>query len=121
MVLVDSSVWLDHFRKGHAALAMLLNEASVLTHPFIIGELACGNLKNRDLILGNLADLPSAPLATHEEALNLLHDRRLHGRGIGWVDVHLIASALLSNCPLWTLEENLKQTAASAGVAIRRL
>ncbi|HTA44476.1 MAG TPA: PIN domain-containing protein [Bryobacteraceae bacterium] len=121
MVLVDSSVWIDHFRKGHTGLAALLNEASVLTHPFIIGELACGNLKHRNLILENLAELPAAAVATHEEAFDLLLDRKLYARGIGWVDAHLIASALLSNCPLWTLDERLKQTAASAGVAIRRL
>ena len=120
MVLVDSSVWIEHFRKGHAGLAALLNEASVLMHPFIIGELACGNLKHRDLIVWDLAELPSVVLATHEEALDLLHDRKLYGRGIGWVDVNLIASALLSNCPLWTLDERLKKAAGSAGVAIRR-
>jgi hypothetical protein len=120
MVLVDNSVWIDHFRKGHAGLAALLNEASVLMHPFVLGELACANLKHRSLILDNLAELPSAPMATHEEALDLLHDRKLYGRGIGWIDAHLIASALLSNSPLWTLDERLKQAAATAGVAIRR-
>lgn len=116
MVLVDSSVWIEHFRNGHSGLAALLSDASVLMHPFIIGELACGNLKQRALILSDLAELPFAAMATHEEALDLLHDRKLWGRGIGWIDTHLIASALLSNCPLWTLDERLKQTALSLGV-----
>lgn len=116
MVLVDSSVWIEHLRKGHAGLAALLNEASVLMHPFIIGELACGNLKHRAVIMNNLVELPSAALATHEEALDLLHDRKLWGRGIGWIDAHLIASALLSRCRLWTLDERLNRAAAAAGV-----
>lgn len=116
MVLVDSSVWIEHFRKGHAGLAALLNEASVLMHPFIVGELACGNLKNRALILENFAELPQAAVATHEEALDLMESRKLWGRGIGWIDSHLIASALLSNCPLWTLDERLNRAAAAAGV-----
>lgn len=120
MVLADSSVWIDHFRKGHSGLAALLNEASVLVHPFVIGELACGNLKNRDLILSGLAELPSAPLAAHEEALDLLHDRKLFGLGIGWIDAHLIASALLSNSPLWTLDERLRRAAANARVRVHR-
>ena len=119
MVLVDSSVWIEYFRKGHAGLAALLNSASVLIHPFIVGELACGNLK-RNSILADLAELPSAALATHKEALDLLHHRKLHGLGVGWVDIHLIASALLSNCPLWTADERLKHAASAAGVAIRR-
>lgn len=120
MVLVDSSVWIEHFRRGHRGLAALLNDASVLTHPFVIGELSCGNLKHRGQILQNLAELPPAAMATHAEALDLLHDRKLYGRGIGWIDIHLIASALLSNSSLWTLDERLKQAAAIAGVAIRR-
>ncbi len=115
-VLVDSSVWIEHLRKGHSGLAALLNEASVLMHPYIIGELACGHLKHRALILDSLAELPSAVTATHEEALDLMEDRKLWGRGIGWIDAHLIASALLSNCPLWTLEERLNRAAAEAGV-----
>ncbi len=120
MVLVDSSVWIDHFRKGHPGLASLLDEASVLMHPFILGELACGNLKHRERVLDNLAELPAAPVATHEEAFDLLHHRKLWGRGIGWIDAHLIASALLSSSPLWTLDERLNQAASSAGAKVQK-
>src|SRR5579872_1126513 len=120
MVLVDSSVWIEHFRKGHPGLVSLLNDASVLTHPFIIGELACGNLKHRTVILDNLRELPVAAVATHEETLDLVPDRKLQGRGIGWVDAHLIASALLSDCPLWTLDERLYKAAAGAGVNVQK-
>src|ERR1700733_8860677 len=103
MVLVDSSVWIEHFRKGQPQLATLLNDASVLMHPFILGELSCGNLKNRADILRDLEDLPQAVAATHEETLGLMSKRKLWGRGIGWIDAHLVASALLSHCRLWTL------------------
>ena len=116
MVLVDTSVWIDHFRRNSPALAELLNEATVLTHPFVLGELACGNMKNRGAILGSLEALPVAVPATHKETLRLIEDHRLWGRGIGWVDAHLLASALLSNCALWTLDEKLDRTANAAGV-----
>jgi predicted nucleic acid-binding protein len=119
MVLVDSSVWIEHFRKGHPALATLLNEASVLMHPFVLGELACGNLKKRAEILRDLEELPQAIAATHEEALDLMSKRKLWGRGIGWIDAHLLASALLSRCRLWTLDARLDRIAADVGV--RRL
>jgi predicted nucleic acid-binding protein len=116
MVLVDSSVWIEHFRKGQPQLATLLNEASVLMHPFILGELACGNPKNRADILRDLEDLPQAVAATHEETLDLMGKRNLWGRGIGWIDAHLVASALLSHCRLWTLDTRLVRASADAGV-----
>ncbi|MGA2713969.1 MAG: type II toxin-antitoxin system VapC family toxin [Bryobacteraceae bacterium] len=116
MVLVDSSVWIEHFRRGQPALAALLNEGSVLMHPFVLGELACGNLKKRADILRDLEELPQAAAATHEEALDLMSERKLWGRGIGWIDAHLVASALLSNCHLWTLDVRLARAAADAGV-----
>jgi predicted nucleic acid-binding protein len=119
MVLVDSSVWIEHFRKGQPQFAKLLNEASVLMHPFILGELACGNLKNRADILRDLEDLPQALAATHEETLELMSKRKLWGRGIGWIDAHLVASALLSHCRFWTFDERLHKAAADIGV--RRL
>lgn len=109
MVLVDTSVWIEHFRKGHAGLAALLNQASVLMHPFVLGELACGNLQKRARILGDLAELPRALAAIDEEVLQLIEERKLWGCGIGWVDAHLVASALLSNCRLWTLDERLNR------------
>ncbi|MGA2186178.1 MAG: PIN domain-containing protein [Bryobacteraceae bacterium] len=116
MVLVDTSVWIDHFRRNSPALAELLDEATVLTHPFVLGELACGTMKNRDAVLSSLEALPVAVPATHGETLRLIEDHRLWGRGIGWVDAHLLASALLSNCALWTLDEKLDRTASAAGV-----
>ena len=118
MVLVDTSVWIEHFRRHQTPLAELLKEESVLIHPFIAGELACGNLANRAGILKDLNTLPSTTLATHNEVSRLIEDRRLWGRGIGWVDVHLLASALLSKCRFWTLDNKLAQAAGEAGLAI---
>lgn len=109
MILVDTSVWIDHLRRGNTRLRSLLDEAAVLTHPFILGELACGNLRNRQEILRLLALLPEARIAEHAEVLGLLDGRRLYGRGIGWLDAHLLASAILSGTPLWTLDRRLAQ------------
>jgi predicted nucleic acid-binding protein len=114
MVLVDTSVWIQHFRTGEPRLSELLSEGLVLMHPFVFGELACGNLKNRATILRNLGVLPTVVCSTQEETLQLIHDRKLWGQGIGWVDAHLLASALLSNCRLWTLDERLKNLAGTA-------
>jgi predicted nucleic acid-binding protein len=119
-VLVDSSIWIEHFRKGHLRLAELLKDGMVLMHPFVLGELACGNLKKRGEILADLAELPKAVEATHEEALDLMERGRLWGCGIGWVDTHLIASALLSNCRLLTIDERLHRAAAHAGVRLEK-
>ena len=113
MILVDSSVWIDHLRKGDRELEKFLNEGVVLCHPFVIGELACVNLKNRDEILSLLAALPASPIASHEEGLHLVADRKLAGKGLGWIDVHLLASALLSNCTLWTKDRALRAVAGS--------
>ena len=85
-------------------------------HPFVIGELACGNLANRGEVLTLLNRLPGAGMATHEEALALVQGRRLMGLGLGWVDVHLLASALLHDLPLWTLDQRLGEAAAALGV-----
>jgi predicted nucleic acid-binding protein len=117
VTLVDTSVWVDHLRRGSLRLSALLDEAQVLCHPFISGELACGNLHNRTEILSLLAALPQAQVAEHEEVLELLSVRRLHGLGLGWVDAHLLASALLSRCPLWTLDKALDTAAIQLGVS----
>ena len=116
MILVDTSVWIAHFRKGVPALAETLGEALVFAHPFVVGELACGNLKNRSRILADLQQLPSAMPATDDEVMQLIEERRLWGLGIGWIDGHLLASALFSNCRLWTLDRRLNRAAAAAGV-----
>jgi predicted nucleic acid-binding protein len=114
MTLVDSSVWVDHLRNGSARLRALLEAGEVLIHPFVIGELACGNLVRRREVLALLEALPHATEATHAEAIELLDRRRLHARGLGWVDVHLLASALVSNCRLWTLDVRLARAADGA-------
>ncbi len=119
MILADTSVWVEHLRRGDARLAGLLEQASVLMHPFIIGELACGQLADRAALLQLLQGLPQVCLATDEEAHLLLQRHRLHGSGIGWIDVHLLAGVLLSSgARLWTLDKRLAAAAAALGVAI---
>ena len=118
MTLVDTSVWIDHFRSNEPKLKALLEEGEVLIHPHVIGELACGNLHNRKEILGLLTALPHASTAEHHEVLVLLESSRLHGRRLGWIDLHLLTSALLSRCVLWTLDRPLQHAAASLKVSI---
>jgi len=117
MVLADTSVWIQHFRRGEPALAAHLSDGLVLMHPFVSGELACGNLKSRAAILSDLNTLPAADVASHAEVLQLIEDRCLWGRGLGWIDMHLLASALLSRCGLWTLDKKL--AAAAMGLGLR--
>jgi len=117
MVLADTSVWIQHFRRGEPALAAQLSDGLVLMHPFISGEQACGNLKGRAAILSNLQTLPPAELASHKEVLQLIEDRRLWGRGLAWVDMHLLASALLSRCGFWTLDKKLAGAAVELGLS----
>jgi predicted nucleic acid-binding protein len=109
MVLVDTSIWVSHLRDGNAELANLLNNGEVLCHPLIVGELACGNLKDRSVILSFLQLLPMSIEAEHEEVLSFIENRHLMGKGIGYVDVHLLISALLTDAPLWTLDRKLAQ------------
>jgi predicted nucleic acid-binding protein len=116
MVLADTSVWIQHFRRGEPALAARLSDGLVLMHPFVAGELACGSLKSRAAILSDLYTLPSAELASHAEVLKLIEDRCLWGQGLGWVDMHLLASALLSRCRLWTLDKKLGAAATELGL-----
>ena len=109
MVLVDTSVWIDHFRRGTPALERLLITGGVKCHPAVIGELACGVLRQRDTTLGLLRRLPRALLATDGEALRFLQDHRLFGQGLGWTDVHLLAAATVSGCQLWTVDRRLHE------------
>lgn len=111
-MLVDTSVWVDHLRRGNATLVSLLEHAQVWTHSFVVGELACGNLAKRAQFLELIAALPHAPMAAHDEALGLLEDNRLVGRGLGWIDVHLLTSAKLARVPFWTLDKRLAAVAA---------
>jgi predicted nucleic acid-binding protein len=116
VILVDTSVWVDHFRRGDEKLGALLRGEQVLGHLFVLGELACGNLRNRREILGLLAALPQAPLAGHGEALEFLERAKLQGKGIGWIDIHLLASARIANAHLWTLDRRLARAAESISI-----
>jgi predicted nucleic acid-binding protein len=118
VILVDTSLWIAHFRKGVPKLGELLREGLVVAHPFVVGELGCGNLRNRARILADLQALPSTASATQEEVMLLIEDRKLWGLGIGWIDGHLLAASLLSNCKLWTLDRPLLRAAQSAGVKL---
>lgn len=116
MILVDTSVWIEHFRAGSERLKALLFDDQVLCHPFIVGELACGTLRKRSEILTMLKALPQAHLVEHEEVLGFVEARRLYGCGIGWVDAHLLASTLLTGCLLWTFDKPLRRAAAALNV-----
>ncbi len=113
MILVDTSVWVEHFRHGKIGLAALLNDGQVMCHPFIAGELACGNLKNRSHILSLFKTLPLALVAEHEEVLHFIEKYQLMGKGLGLIDMHLLASSMLTSVPLWTLDKKLKRVSAS--------
>lgn len=117
MVLVDTSVWVAHLRRGDIGLETLLNEGHVVCHPFIVGELACGNLKNRSEILSLLQALPMTTLAEHEELMRFIENYSLMGKGLGYIDMHLLASAILSRVSLWTLDKKLKQVSLKLGFA----
>lgn len=107
MVLVDTSVWVEHLRSGSIGLEALLTDGDVLSHPFVVGELSCGNLKNRAEIIALLHDLPMASRADDDEVMQFIEDRNLMGKGFGYIDIHLLMSALLSRVPLWTLDKRL--------------
>jgi predicted nucleic acid-binding protein len=111
MVLVDTSVWVSHLKGGNTELAYLLNNGTVLCHPLIIGELACGNLKDRAVIISFLKLLPMSIEADHDEVLSFIENNRLMGKGIGYVDAQLVASAVLTGVPIWTLDKKLAQVA----------
>jgi predicted nucleic acid-binding protein len=117
MILVDTSVWIDHLRVGNQRLKGLLLESAVLTHPFIVGELACGSLKNRQAIMSLLRTLPEAVSADHDEVLDLLENEHLNGCGIGWIDAHLLASARLSRAGIWTLDRCLARIASGLRIS----
>ena len=117
MILVDKSVWVEHLRHGLPRLARHLQEGEVLIHPWVIGELACGNLRNRSQVLELMQGLPAATVASDAEVLLLIERDRLMGLGIGYVDAHLLASARLSHCRLWTQDRRLAAVAQEQGLA----
>jgi len=118
MILVDTSVWIEHFRAGSDRLKTLLFDEQVLCHPFVVGELSCGSLQKRGEILSMLKALPEAHLLEHDEVLSFIETRRLYGRGIGWVDAHLLASTLLTGCVIWTFDKPLRRAAAALNLLV---
>lgn len=107
MVLVDTSVWIDFLRKGDPLLTDLLNEGEVITHTYVIGELRLGNIPKRKSFLSLIEDLPRCRQAADEEVTFLIEENKLHGKGIGYIDAHILASAMISSSPLWTLDKRL--------------
>ncbi len=121
MILVDTSVWIDHLRKSDVGLKALLGAGQVLVHSFVIGELALGNLRQRDAILQSLQDLPQAVRASDNEVLGFIEQNGLFGLGIGYVDAQLLASARLSAALLWTHDKRLHEVASKLGLAAQTI
>jgi predicted nucleic acid-binding protein len=118
MVLVDTSVWVDHLQRSNAELVTLLNRGQVLAHPFVIGELALGSLKQRNTILEALQNLPACTTATDAEVFSFINANALHGIGIGYVDAHLLAATRLTpTAKLWTLDKRLQAAATRLGLS----
>jgi len=121
MILVDTSVWIDHLRAGDEGLSGLLQSAQVLTHPFVVGELACGNLHKRNEVLVLMQHLPRAPVASDSEVLFFIERHKLMGRGIGYIDAHLLAAtSLAEQGRLWTRDKRLGTVAASLNLTYER-
>ena len=118
-VLVDTSVWIDHLRRADAQLVALLQQARVLMHPAVLGELACGRIPNRQKLLALWLALPRVLTVSFEEAFALVENRMLWGRGLGWTDIHLLASALVSRTALWTRDQVLRYAAQELSISLR--
>jgi len=117
MILVDTSVWIDHLRSGNNRLKALLEADQVVIHPLIIGELACGSIRNRTEVFALLKELPTTTIAQHDEVLQFVDQQKLYGRGLGWIDAHLLAAARLDHLSIWTLDKPLAKVAHSIGVS----
>ena len=115
MILPDTSVWIDHFRRGNSKMTAMLRDNSVLCHAMVIGELACGNLRARSSTIDDLSRLPRVMLVDDLEVLQFIERQKLMGLGLGWVDVHLLASAVLDGSPLWSLDKALQASAHALG------
>ena len=111
-------MWIDHLRRGNAVLARQLSELDVWCHPFVVGELACGRLKDRSEVLSLMSALPQAPIAGHDEVLVFVESNGLAGSGIGWIDAHLLAAARLAGVGLWTLDRPLVAVALELGLYV---
>lgn len=120
MILVDTSVWIDHLRKNDQHLQLLLLDGEVACHPLVVGELVCENLKNRKEIIDLLQALPIVPQIEFEEYLYFVEEHKLFGKGIGYIDIHLLASAKLSQTKIWTLDKRLKSTAIELGISYKK-
>ncbi|HXV01611.1 MAG TPA: PIN domain-containing protein [Caulobacteraceae bacterium] len=119
MILADTSVWIEHLRANDERLASLLEAGAVLVHPFVVGELALGNMRRRSSVLAMLEDLPRAELATHAEVLGFIDRHALFGRGVGYVDAHLLAATrLTSSARLWTRDRRLREVAEQLDLAM---
>ena len=121
MILVDTSIWIDHLRKNDQHLQFLLLEGEVVCHSLIIGELVCGNLKNRKEIISLLQSLPMSPQIEFDEYLYFIEIHKLYGKGIGFVDINLLASAKLAQTYLWTLDKRLKSAAIDLEINYKKL
>ena len=121
MTLVDTSVWADHLRAADSGMTRLLDAGQIAMHPFILGEISLGHLKPRHAILDMLASLPSADVADEAEILQFIEKVGLFGTGIGYVDVHILASARLAFTPLWTRGKRLRAVAERLGIAAKGL
>jgi predicted nucleic acid-binding protein len=118
MILVDTSVWIDHLRAADEQLVRLLQQGQVLAHPFVIGEIALGSLRNRAEVIADLQYLPRAIAASDAETLEFIERRALGGSGIGYIDAHLLAGARLTpECKLWTRDKRLQKVAAKLDLA----
>lgn len=117
MILADTSVWVNHLRRGDDALSALLQAGEVCSHPFVLGELACGNIRNRERFLALLSALPMLDKADDAEVLFFIERHRLMGKGLGLIDLHLLAACVLSNVPLWTADKKLARAAIRIGLS----
>jgi predicted nucleic acid-binding protein len=120
VILADTSVWIEHFRRGDAEFGRLLDAGKILCHPFIVGELALGGMRQRLLLLGQLLRLPRCLVATDAEVLEFINRSALFARGIGYVDVHLLASLRITpGSSLWTFDKRLNRAAEQLGIAVK--
>ena len=118
MILVDTPVWIDHLKTADPMMQNLLDRGHILSHPFVVGEIAVGMFRNREMIITDLRKLPKVTVATDDEVLRMITDRKLYGCGVGYIDMHLLASVLLTpNAHVWTRDRRLHDVATSLGVA----
>ena len=117
MILIDTSVWIDHLRQRDDHLVITLLAGHVLIHPWVIGEIACSSIKDREQVLDLLRSLPLCSVALEDEVLLFIDQNKLMARGIGYVDVHLLASTKLSGATLWTRDKRLLIIAKEMNIA----